>query len=913
MIDAGNGPEPDGVVALRLLRWAEKSRSSTIFVARSDTRAGRLFAAIRGFAPQIAVLHLPPWDSLPYERVSPSAEAMGRRMAVLNRMVERSEKDEPDGCPLILLTSVEAAGQRLPPRGALSNSSYRLRAGGAFDVAASEDYLTRTGYAVVDQVESPGEAALRGEVVDIYSPGAEYPSRLSYSDGRIAGIRRYDPVSQRTIADADELVLDPASEILLEPGQPRLAGIEQLLPRFYPHLDSIFEYLPQAAMGTDPEMQERLASWAELIADAWQHRRILRRTGAAETPIPPDQLYLTADEWQELLHSRQHADLDAANAEAGPSFAGEADPVAAARHYLRQRHSAGDRIVLASRTAAQLHRLARAAPEQPTNVNSWSEGEAAAIAALLVPLDAGFRFDGATVLAAADLWGPEAAQASSHSRILPETDLSVGDIVIHQEHGIGRLEGIETVAADELPQDFLRLAYAGPTAILAPIDEIDCVRRYGSADTQVALDRPDGERWRQRRAEIEAELASAAQGLVALANERRCRRAAVLDPPRRAYDRFAGRFPYPETPDQTRAIAAVLSDLRSGRPMDRLVCGEVGFGKTEVALRAAAAAVLCGQQTAVLAPTTVLARQHFETFRNRFAPLGIEIVQLSRLVSVAEAKSAKQKLRSGAARIAVGTHALLSKSVRFKELGLLVVDEEQRFGVRHKAAMRLLGRDIHVLTMTATPIPRTLELGLVGIAEISVIATPPARRQPVRTVVQAFDPVAVREALLWENRRGGQSFVVTPRIEDIEGLANRLAELAPELDIEAAHARLPPVELDNIMVEFADGQGDVLLSTSIIESGLDLPAANTMVVCRPDRFGLAQLHQLRGRVGRGRARASCYLLFDPDAPPSRAAEKRLKTLAALDRPGAGIEISTRDLDLRGAGDILGPGRPGISS
>ncbi len=344
--------------------------------------------------------------------------------------------------------------------------------------------------------------------------------------------------------------------------------------------------------------------------------------------------------------------------------------------------------------------------------------------------------------------------------------------------------------------------------------------------------------------------------------------------------------------------------------MDRLICGEVGFGKTEIALRATAAAVLCGKQVAVIAPTTVLARQHFETFRKRFAPFGVEIVQLSRLVSAAEANAAKRALRDGTAKIVIGTHALLSKTVRFDDLGLLVIDEEQRFGTRQKNAMRELGRNLHVLTMTATPIPRTLEIALVGIAEISLLATPPARRQPVRTVVQPFDPVGLREALLWENRRGGQSFFVTPRIEEIAALANRLAEFVPELDVAIAHAKLPPAELDRIMVEFADGDGDVLLSTSIIESGLDLPSANTMIVFRPDRFGLAQLHQLRGRVGRGRARASCYLLLDPETPPTPAAEKRLQTLATLERPGAGLEISVRDLDLRGAGDILGPTQAG---
>jgi transcription-repair coupling factor (superfamily II helicase) len=578
------------------------------------------------------------------------------------------------------LTSVEAASQRLPPGSALADSTFRLQPGDELNLPAFEDYLARAGYAIVEEVENPGEAALRGEVIDLYPPAAEYPSRLAHSDGRIEDIRRYDPVSQRTIGDAGALLLDPASEILLEPGQPRSAGMEQRLPRFYPRLESIFDYLPEALLATDPDVAERAAAWTDQIADAHRYRQIVGRTGAAEPPIPPEALYLSEADWRDLLESRQRPDLGARDGEAGPNFTDAADPADAARRYLWRCHNSGDRIVLTAATPRQLRRLARIAPLPAKSINSWEDSEGIEVAALIAPLEAGFRYDGAVALTAADLWGPESDRGrASSQRLLPETELGLGDIVIHPEHGIGRLEGLETVESGESPEDFVRLAYAGPTAVLAPIDEIDGIRRYGSADAAVTLDRPDGERWRQRRAEIEAELAHAAEGLVALAAARKQRRAAVLDPPRRAYNRFVDRFPYAETPDQSRAISAVLNDLRSGRPMDRLVCGEVGFGKTEVALRAVAAAVLSGKQAAVLAPTTVLARQHFETFRRRFAPFGIEIVQLSRFVSASEAKAAKQALRRGTAKIAVGTHALLSKTVRFAELGLLVIDEEQRF------------------------------------------------------------------------------------------------------------------------------------------------------------------------------------------------------------------------------------------
>jgi transcription-repair coupling factor (superfamily II helicase) len=377
-----------------------------------------------------------------------------------------------------------------------------------------------------------------------------------------------------------------------------------------------------------------------------------------------------------------------------------------------------------------------------------------------------------------------------------------------------------------------------------------------------------------------------------------------------AYDEFAAGFPYEETEDQQASIDASLSDLASGRPMDRLICGDVGFGKTEVALRAAAAAALAGTQVAVAAPTTVLARQHAKTFAERFAGLGIETAQLSRLATPEEAKRAKAGIADGSVRIAIGTHALAGKGVRFKELGLLVIDEEQRFGTAAKAKLRALGKDVHVLTMTATPIPRTLQLALVGLQELSVIATPPVRRQPVRTFVIPFDPATVREALRRERRRGGQSFVVTSRIEDIEPLAERLRELVPELDLVVAHGKLPAAELDRVMVDFAAGLGDVLLSTNIIETGLDVPAANTMIVWRPDRFGLAQLHQLRGRVGRGRVRAACYLMLDPAVEIAKATAARLRNLETLDRLGAGFAISARDLDMRGAGDLLGPDQAG---
>jgi transcription-repair coupling factor (superfamily II helicase) len=401
--DRETAAEPDGVVALRLIGWAARASGAVIYVARSDTRAVRLAAAVRGFAPELAVLHLPSWDSLPYERVSPSAQSMGRRMAVLNRLLATSDRRASSTAPLILLTSVEAASQKLPPGSALADSTYRLQPGDELDLPAFEDYLAWAGYAIVEQVENPGEAALRGEVIDLYPPAAECPSRLAHADGRIEDIRRYDSASQRTIGDAGELLLDPASEILLEPGQPRSAGMEQRLPRFYPRLDSIFDYLPEATLATDPEVEERAASWTDQIADAYRYRQIVGRTGAAEPPIPPETLYLSEDEWRSLLDLRERPDLGASDGEAGPNFTDTADPADAARRYLRRCHSGGDRIVLTAGAPRQLRRLARIAPVPAKSVNSWEDSESVDVAALIAPLEAGFRYDGAVVLAAADL------------------------------------------------------------------------------------------------------------------------------------------------------------------------------------------------------------------------------------------------------------------------------------------------------------------------------------------------------------------------------------------------------------------------------------------------------------------------------------------------------------------------------
>ncbi|HEY8564275.1 MAG TPA: DEAD/DEAH box helicase [Beijerinckiaceae bacterium] len=874
---------------------------------------------LRGLDPGRGVLVLPPWDCLPYDRAAPSREAMGRRTTTL---AELTEVEAP-----LVVTTPEALLQRVPPRSLWSKARLSLRADEAVDLGALEAELLRLGYVLDERVDEPGEAALRGQVIDVYPAGAEVPVRLEHADGRIVAASAYDPVSQRTTDGRDGVVLRPASECVLETGAERTEGMEHWLPDHYPALETLFDYVPSAALVLDSRAADRLEAAWEQMADAYESR-IRLRPERADGPRPPapERLYLDRDSYEAAMTGRRlWRFVEAGENEAGlapvPAFALEADTAASFASFVSAQREAGRRIVLAAaaeRDRRALLRRGRAAVDETIEeVGGWPEvREAPAGAVLLLPLDLDEGFvdatEAAAFVAAADLLGQRAnaAGATSPAEVFAAAGLRPGDAVIHLDHGMGRLDGLETLDVPEGRADLVRLTYAGEASLLLPVRELGRIWRYGAEAEAVTLDTLEGEAWPKRRAKLMAEIDETAARLSALAKTRAERTTEPVVPPKRPFERFSARFPFAETPDQASAIADAVRDLASGRPMDRLVCGDVGFGKTEVALRAAAAAALAGRQVAVVAPTTVLARQHLHAFRRRFAGLGVEVAGLSRLVAPTEAKRVKAGLADGSVRIVVGTHAVAAKGVRFQDLALVVIDEEQRFGRADKEKLRRLAEGVHVLTLTATPIPRTLQAALVGLQDLSVLATPPARRRPIRTFVTAFDPVTVREALLRERARGGQSFVVCPRVEDIAPMAERLAALVPDLEIKIAHGGLAPDAIDAAMVGFADGEGDVLLATNIVESGLDVPRANTMLIWRADRFGLAQLHQLRGRVGRGRARGVAYVLTEEDHALPAATRKRLETLAALDRLGAGFALSARDLDLRGAGDLFGEEQAG---
>ncbi len=889
--------EPEGLLAACLVRrMGEAGEAGLVFVARSEGRAARLHRMVRALAPEDApVSLLPGWDCLPYDRVSPSRAVMGQRMALAAGL--------PPG---LLIASVEAIGQRLPRVA----ERLRLARGEALDAEGLRRDLLRLGYALDQRVDEPGEAALHGDVIDLWPAAGEAAWRLRLGAGRIAGIHRLDILSQRSLeTEIEALELGPASEVVLAEDDPLLEarppGLEHALAEHAAALVAPLALLPQATVLLDAGAEAALDQRRAEVAEAFRTRIALGPTGS-----PPEALHCG----EELLEGRRVERVAPGEGAAPPRFAEAEDPEAAFLDYAEAQRAAGRRIAIAGGRGRGARRLALRLGE-PVTVADWP-----ALLALppggiaLIEADLpGFEAEAASLVPYASIRaaGGAGRDRGAEALFAASARLQPGDAVIHLDHGLGALEGVEQVDTGEARVDCLRLRYADATQIV-PFDELDRIWRYGAEAEGLSLDRLGGEAWPKRRAEAEAAVAGSARALLGLVQAREASRAPVLRPPAEEFARLAARFPHELTEDQAAAINAVLGDLASGRPMDRLVCGDVGFGKTEVAIRAATVAALGGHQVALLAPTTVLVRQHLGSFRRRFAGFGLRIEALSRLTPAAEAREIKAAMARGEVAIAIGTQALAAKDIRFRDLALLIVDEEQRFGAAQKEQLKRLrrGDGLHTLTLTATPIPRTLQAALVGLRELSVIATPPARRQPVRTMRAPIEDALLAGALRREARRGGQSFCVCPRIEDIPPMRERLAGLVPDLTLIEAHGGLPAAEVDAAMVRFAEGEGDVLLSTNIVEAGLDVPRANTMLICRADRFGLAQLHQLRGRVGRGRARGVVYLLTDPKARIGAATERRLAMLEALDRVGAGFAISARDLDLRGAGDLLGEAQAG---
>jgi len=957
---------PEGFDALVLARLARESAAPAILhVAEDEARMARMADSLRFFAPALDVLTFPAWDCLPYDRVSPNSEAVARRIETLTRLAG----PEPAPTPLVVVTTVSAVLQRVPPRETFRGAVFAAGRGDRLALSDLTGYLARNGYVRAETVREPGEFALRGGIVDLFPPGCAEPLRLDLFGDTIEDIRSFDPVTQRSDRKLDGFALKPVSEVpLTEESIARFrsgyrelfgavtgedpvyegvsegrrpAGIEHWLPLFFERLETLFDYLPGAAVTLDPHAGDSGEARFETIADYFAARQQAPAVPGEPPyrPLAPDRLYLTRGEWEELLAPRgvaafspfaapEHAEhtIDAGG-RGGRDFADvraqpDANVFDAVRDAIAAEAGEGRRIAVACYSEGSRERIAGLLHDhgigETVSCESWHQLthlRPGTTALVVLPLDHGWRAEHTLVLTEQDILGDRLARPSRKRRraeafIAEASNLGEGDLVVHVEHGIGRYEGLVAIEVDRAPHDCLKIVYHGGDKLFVPVENIEVLSRYGSEESAADLDKLGGAGWQARKARVRKRIRDIAGQLLKIAAARALHEAPALVPPEGLYDEFCARFPYAETEDQVTAIAETLADLASGRPMDRLVCGDVGFGKTEVALRAAFVAVMGGVQVAIVTPTTLLSRQHLATFHRRFEGLPVKIEQLSRLTTAREAARIKRGLGEGAVDIVIGTHALLAKDIAFRNLGLLIVDEEQHFGVVQKERLKDLRANVHVLTLTATPIPRTLQMALAGVKEMSLIATPPVDRLAVRTFILPFDPVVVREAIMREHYRGGQAFYVCPRIEDLAGVAERLKRLVPEVRVAVAHGRMPARQLESVMSAFYEGGCDVLIATNIIESGLDIPTANTLVVHRADMFGLAQLYQLRGRIGRSKQRAYAYLTLPQGRVLSPVAQRRLEILHALDSLGAGFSLASHDLDIRGAGNLLGDEQSG---
>jgi transcription-repair coupling factor (superfamily II helicase) len=953
------GGAPEGFDARLLAREAERG-AAVVHVARDDKRMEAMRVALGVMAPGLIVLEFPAWDCLPYDRISPNPEIAARRIATLATLSHGLSG------PFVLLTTMTAVTQRLPARDVIRAASFSARVGTRVDEGHLKSFLSRMGFSPVSTVAEPGDYAIRGGIVDIWPPGNSGPVRLDFFGDTLDGLRRFDPVSQRTTEKLNAIDLAPMSEVILDDASitrfrqnyrvefgaagsddplyeavsagRKHAGMEHWLPFFHEQLETLFDYLPDASVLLDDQVTAmRLARW-EGIDDQFDARRdAMAQKGRMDTvykPIAPGLLYLDDAAWDAAVAGHRVIQLSPLAQSPGPDVLDAGARIGRSFAPERQQES----ISLFGALADHVKTLLQ---DRQVVIASWSEGARERLAGLLtdqgvegallakdfreVPdgkgrlylmvwaLEAGFTAPGLAVISEQDVLGDRLAAKPKRKRkaenfLRDAESLSPGDLVVHVEHGVGRYLGLETITALGAPHACVSLEYAEGAKLYLPVENIELLSRYGHEEG--LLDRLGGGAWQAKKAKLKERIKEIADRLMRIAAERALRHAPILEAPHSLWEAFAARFPYQETDDQLTAIADVVADLEKGSPMDRLVVGDVGFGKTEVAMRAAFVAALSGMQVAVICPTTLLARQHYRSFAERFRGFPISVRPLSRFVSAREANLTREMMGAGTVDIVVGTHALLAKGVKFKNLGLLVIDEEQHFGVTHKERLKELRSDIHVLTLTATPIPRTLQLSLTGVRDLSIIATPPVDRLAIRTYVSEFDGVTLREALLREHYRGGQSFWVVPRISDLPEIEDWLKSNVPEVTFITAHGQLAAGDLDDRMNQFYDGKYDVLLATTIVESGLDIPTANTMIVHRADMFGLGQLYQIRGRVGRAKTRAYCYLTTKPRSPLTPQAMKRLKLLASLDSLGAGFNLASHDLDLRGAGNLLGEEQSG---
>ncbi|HWD48487.1 MAG TPA: DEAD/DEAH box helicase, partial [Rhizomicrobium sp.] len=876
---------PNGYDSFLATEAAQRRKGLVLFVAVDDVQAQSAADAMRFFAPGVPVLPFPAWDCLPYDRVSPKPDIESQRLATLAHLARR----DGNSPPAIVVTTINAILQRVPPRSSIAEASFVARVGADVEHEALAAFLAKNGYSRASTVREPGDFALRGGIVDLWPPGSEQPMRLDFFGSTLDAIRLFDAETQLSTDKIKSIELLPASEAPLDADSisrfragyvatfgtatsddplyesvsagRKHQGMEHWLPLFHDHLDTLFDYAPDALVFLSHQSEEAKAARLELIADYYETRQQFLRdqregqktVGAPYKPLPPKRLYLSDNEWKAALSHRDVRELSPfqapesmrsvdADGRQGRDFTpertqGKTNVFQIAADHILDLQKAKKRVLVASWSVGSAERIGGLLSDHGIDairqIGNWPDAQkmdAAGVGVGILGVEHGFEAADFAIVSEQDILGDRMVQSRGRQKraqnfLQEASSLAPGDLVTHIEHGVGRFIGLQTIAVLDAPHDCLELQYDGGKLFL-PVENIELLTRYGSDEGASILDRLGGAGWQSRKAKMKERVREIAGELIRIAAARELKSIPSIDPPEGLYDEFCARFPYQETEDQEKAIADAIEDLAKGRPMDRLVCGDVGFGKTEVAMRTAFVAAMSGTQVAVVVPTTLLARQHYKNFAERFKGFPLTVRQLSRFVDANETKGTKAGLASGDVNIVIGTHALLAQSITFNNLGLVIVDEEQHFGVSHKERLKNLKADVHVLTLTATPIPRTLQLALSGVRDLSLITTPPVDRLAVRTFVTPFDPLVIREALLREHYRGGQSFYVAPRIADLRDAAEFLKATVPEVKASVAHGQMSPGNLEDVMTSFYDRKIDVLISTNIVESGLDIPTAN---------------------------------------------------------------------------------------
>jgi transcription-repair coupling factor (superfamily II helicase) len=947
---------PHGSARALLVAEAARSHGGLLVAVTRDTqRAHALEDELRIFAGGLPVLHFPDWETLPYDVFSPHPEIVSQRIATLYQLpsVERG----------VLVVPMATLMQRIAPRSHITGSGLMLKKGQKFDLSAEQRRLEAAGYRNVPQVAEPGDFAIRGALIDIFPMGTAEPYRVELFDDEVESIRSFDPESQRSNQQVERVELLPAREFPLTDtaakdfrGKLRErfpidvrrcplyqdmkegvtpGGIEYYLPLFFEQTATLFDYLSETAVFL-------LAEGAlDSAQQFWQQtgERYDQRAHDIERPVlPPAELYLSPEQLREQLNRRlrvevvpsghEHAvDTGTQPAPELPINRKGEEPGTSLRHFMT---SYPGRVLIAADSAGRREALIEtlaAAGMKPDSVENWhsfapATGTAPKFAITTAALEQGFAITqpALTILTERELYGERVrterkrrrgAERDPESIIRDLTELTIGAPIVHVDHGVGRYQGLISMDVGGMAGEFLTIEYAKGDKLYVPVAQLGLVSRYsGTAPELAPLHSLGGDAWERARKRAAEKVRDVAAELLAIYAQREARGGQSLSIDRQLIEEFGASFPFEETPDQEHAIGAVLSDLVAPRAMDRVICGDVGFGKTEVALRAAFAAATAGKQVAVLVPTTLLAQQHYRNFADRFADWPVRVDVLSRFKSTKEVNEALKRLADGQIDVIIGTHKLLQPDIKFKDLGLVIVDEEQRFGVRQKEQLKKLRAEVDLLTMTATPIPRTLNMAMSGLRDLSLIATPPAHRMAVRTFISAWEPALIREAFQRELQRGGQVYFLHNEVNTIERTAREIEELIPEARIGIAHGQMPERELERVMADFHRQRFNVLVCTTIIETGIDIPTANTIIIDRADRFGLAQLHQLRGRVGRSHHRAYAYLVVPDRKAMTADAEKRLEALASLEELGAGFTLATHDLEIRGAGELLGDEQSG---